>query len=59
MTARDVTGFHALVTARESGDFSPHFGAISLLNCADDMKEKENNHWRKLTKSSGDGPRNR
>ena len=31
MTARDVTGFYTIFSARQIGQLSPHFGAISLL----------------------------
>ena len=39
----------------KSGHFSPHFGAISCLNCTENLERKENIHRRKLKNSSGDG----
>ena len=53
MTARDVTGFCAFFSP-EIGQFSPHFGAFSLLNCTVDLEKREKIHWRKFKKSSGD-----
>ena len=38
----DVTGF----VHPEIGQFSPHFGPISLLNCTENLEKKENIHWR-------------
>ena len=36
----------------EIGQFSPHFGATSLLNCTEQHLEKEDKiHWRKFKKS--------
>ena len=48
MTARDVTGFCAFFSAQESGQCSPHFGAISLLNYTGNQEKKK--HWRKFKK---------
>ena len=38
----------------EIGQFSPHFGAISLLNYTANLEKRGKVHWRKF-KSSGDG----
>ena len=51
MTTRDVTGFYAFFP----GQFSPHFGAISLLNYTVNLEKNEKVHWRKFKKPSGDG----
>ena len=37
------------------GRFSPHFGAISLLKCTENLEKLEKFHWRKFKKSNGDG----
>ena len=55
MAARDVTGFYAFVLRPKIGQFSPHFGAISLLNYTVNLEKREKNHWRNFKKSSGDG----
>ena len=34
----------------EIGQFSPHFGAISLLNCTQDLEKKEKNPLEKIQK---------
>ena len=40
----------------EIGQFSPHFGAISLLNYTVNLEKRERKvRWRKFKKSSGDG----
>ena len=66
MTARGVTRFSRVFLRPEIGPFSPHFGAISLLNYTDNPGEKrknplENNpgekrkiHWRTFKRSSGE-----
>ena len=41
MTARDVTGFCAFLLRPGIGQFSPHFGAISLLNKTENLEKKE------------------
>ena len=39
----------------EIGQFSAHFGAISLLTYTENLEKKEKNiHWRKFRKSSGE-----
>ena len=37
-----------------SGPFSPHFGAISLLNYTVNLEKREKIHWRNFKKSSGE-----
>ena len=54
MTARDMTEFYALFSSRRSGNFLQLFAAMSLLNCTDYLEKKENIHWRKFKKSSGE-----
>ena len=44
MTARDVTGFYALFLHPEIGQFSPHLGAISLLNYTENLERKRKKH---------------
>ena len=34
----------------ENGQFSPHFGAISLLNCKENLEKKEKNPLEKIQK---------
>ena len=41
MTARDMTGFYALFLRLGIGQCSPHFGAISLLNCTKALEKEE------------------
>ena len=40
MTATDVTGFQALFLRPDIGQFSPHFGAISLLNYIENLEKR-------------------
>ena len=54
ITGGDVTGFYGFFLPLEIGPFSPHFGAISLLNYTVNLEKRENIHWRKGKKSSGD-----
>ena len=37
------------------GQFSPHFGAISLLSYTENLQRNEKIHGRKFQNSSGDG----
>ena len=52
MTATDVTGFYAFFRP-EIGQFSPHFGAISLLNSTVNLEKGETNP---LDKREGKNP---
>ena len=52
MTARDVTGFYAFFSARQSGNFLTHFGAVYLLNCTANLEKKDKNPLEKTQKNS-------
>ena len=41
-TARDVIGFYVFFLCTETGQVSPHFGAISLGNHTETAEKKEN-----------------
>ena len=60
MTARDVTGFCAFFSARESGNFLHVLGGDFLLNYTENLEKKnEKMHWRKLKKKPVEtAPRN-
>ena len=50
MTATSVTRFYAFFCARKSGNFSPHFGAISILNLHSKPEEMGENPLEKIQK---------
>ena len=58
MTARDVTGFYVFFLRAEIGQFSPHFGGISLLNCTVSLENRQKIDRSKSRKIRGDGSRN-
>ena len=55
VTARDVTGFYALFSARKSGDFLHVLGCFSYQIAHKILEKQGKIHWRKFKKSSGDG----
>ena len=42
MTATDVTGFYVFFLRPEIGQFSPHFGATSLLDDTENLEKRKN-----------------